>query len=182
MKLVHLILGTVITLFTCICSAQQGITPLSPKEYGEIHNLASKFKDPKWAEAMKQLGTIGDAFTLEHLKTIKPEDLNSDQSQVMQETITATTDRVAKEDPKSFIQLIESRLERAALVDANCDPLENTLVPWTRELIRQHLVDPGVTTELKRIQSDYVPKDKEPTQYSSIEKRVRRYAEQLLGK
>jgi hypothetical protein len=182
MKKTQLILGTAIAMLTSICSAENNYSPLSPKEYAKLHNQVSHPKDPDWAEAMKHLAKDGDAFTVEHLKTVKTEELDPTQSKMMKETLTATADIVAKEDAKAFTKLIEIRLERAAIVDANCDPLEMTLVLWTHKIIRQHLDEPGVTAELKRIQSDYVPKDNEPTSYSSMQKRVRSYAGQLLSK
>ena len=169
-------------MLSCICSAENDTNSLSPKEYSALHNLASNPKDPKWADSMKHLAKAGDAFTLEHLKTVDMQKLDPIQAQILKETLSATADRVTKEDTKAFTRLIKIRLERAAWVDLNCDRLEMTLVPWTLKFLRQHLDAPGVDAELKRIQSDYVPKDEQKTLYSSMQERVRGYVGHLLSR
>ena len=147
-----------------------------------MHNLASNSKDPKWADSMRHLAKVGDAFTSEHLKTVDMQKLDPIQAQILKKTLSATADRVTKEDAKEFTRLIEIRLERAAWVDLGCNSLEGTLVPWTLKFLRQHLDAPGVDAELKRIQSDYVPKDEQKTLYGPMQERVRRYVGQLLSK
>jgi len=147
-----------------------------------LHLLASNPKNPKWADAIRQLAAAGDGFTLQHLKPLDAPELDPAQQELLKQTRDAISQRVAKEDARTFTKLIEIRLERAAWADLGCNPLEGTLVPWTRQLIRQHLDTPGVVAELERIQTGYVSTSEPKTLYSSMQDRVRQYAKQLLVK
>jgi hypothetical protein len=119
---------------------------------------------------------------LQHLKPLDAPELDPAQQELLKQTRDAISQRVAKEDARTFTKLIKIRLERAAWADLGCNPLEGTLVPWTRQLIRQHLDTPGVVAELERIQTGYVSAVEPKTLYSSMQVRVRQYAKQLLVK
>ena len=74
-------------MLSCICAAAKDTNSLPPKEYSALHILASDPKDPKWADSMRQLAKVGDAFTLEHLKTLDVQKLDASQTQILKETI-----------------------------------------------------------------------------------------------
>ncbi len=174
-------------ILPCICSAESDKKPLTPKEYAELHNLVSSSSNPKWSESMEVLAKVGDAFTLEHLKTADMRMLNTQltdacQMYVLKETRSIIEDAIKKEDAKAFTELIETRLERAAWVDLHCDKLEMTLTPWTLKFLGEHLEAAGVKAELARIQSDYTPKDAKGTPDIFMRDRVRRYVQQILKK
>lgn len=187
MKIAQLIFGAAMAMLPCICSAENDKKPLTPKEYAEIHNVVSSAKNPKWLESIELLAVCGDAFTLEHLKTVDmrmPGTEMKDECQVgeLENTKKLIGDKLKMEDAKAFTQLVETRLERAAWVDLHCDKLEMTLTPWTLKYLREHLETPGVKAELTRIQSDYAPKNENNEVDVITRDRVRNYVTHILEK
>jgi len=181
MKTAHAISIAMFALMSCTGWADQATNSLSPKEYLDLHIAASDLKNSKWADSMRTLAKVGDAFTLEHLKSLGAQPLDAGQVEILNQTLSATRERVAKEDVQTFTSLIQVRLERAAWADLMCNKLEGPLVSWTLKNMGEHLGSPEVVAELKRIQSRYVPSVEAKTLFSSIQQRVPSYATRVLG-
>jgi hypothetical protein len=181
MKTMNAILIVMLVFMSCACRADDTLQSLPPKEYSHLHIVASKPKDPEWAEAMGRLAKVGDAFTLEHLKLLDTEKLDPAEKEILKATLSATRERVAEEDLQTFTKLIQIRFERAAWADLGCNPLEGTLVPWTLGFIKKRVDRPEVMAELKRIESHYVPSVEMKTMFSTMGQRVPSYATRILA-
>ena len=157
----------------------RGNVAADPNVYLKLHHTAMVPKDPSWSDTMSQLAHVGDGFTLEHVRILK--NLSASQAATLQIALNRIQTRIAEEDASDLPLMLASRLERAALADVNCDPLEGSLLPWTLRSIRAHVDQPVIRAELERIRSDYTPKTNAQTRFSSIEARVRSYTQRLLA-
>jgi hypothetical protein len=170
-----------LALVSRICCADDAPGSLHPKEYVELHDSAANPKDAKWADSMRRLATVGDAFTVEHLKVLDGQKLDARQGGILKDTLAAVRERMAKEDLQTFTKLIQTRLERAGWADLMCDKLEGKIVPWTLKFIQSRADSPEVVAELKRIHEHYVPSTECKTWFSSMRERVPSYAAGILA-
>src|SRR5882724_11811535 len=171
MRTAHILPVIMFAVGVCPAWAGQTAETLSPKDYSELHIVASNWKDPKWADAMHKLARVGDAFTVDYLKPLQAQNLDPAQTKILNETLSAARDRVTKEDVQAFAALIQIRLERAAWADLMCNKLEGPLVSWTMRSMRERLNSPEVVARLKVIQSHYVPSAEAKTLFGSMEQR-----------
>jgi len=181
MRTAHIIPSIMVAMRVCTGLADEATNSLSPKEYSELHIAASDSKDPKWADAMRKLAQVGDAFTVDYLKPLQAQKLDPGQTEILNKTLSAARDRVTKEDVQAFAALIQVRLERAAWADLMCNKLEGALVSWTMRSMRERLNSPEVVARLKAIQSHYVPSAEAKTLFGSMEQRVPSYVARLLA-
>ena len=98
-----------LVLMSCACRADDALESLLPKDYSDLHLVASNPKDPKWAESMRRFAKVGDAFTLEHLEVLNLQSLDHAEKEILKATLSATRERVAKEDLQSFTNLVQDR-------------------------------------------------------------------------
>ena len=148
----------------------------TPREYLTLIHESGAPAEPSWRAAMDKLAKHGDAFAAEQLKALPNAKLDAEALAIVKNTIAAIQKRTAAENDEAFVKGIRPRLERAALADLGCDPLEGTLVPWALKSIKDNIKRPGVAEELKRIESSYVPADNS----ESTQARVRAYAKQIM--
>ena len=173
----------ILLLFVMCCEAADESKPLAPNDYLKFHIQASNPQAAEWPGAMAQLSKNGDAFTVWQFNSLSAsKQLSSEQSKILKDALEVINQRVAKEDDKVFSARIVGILERAAWADLQCNPLEGTLVPWTAKYVQEHLKSPGVTAELERIKTGYVPAGSETALFGSIQDRVRQYAARILVK
>lgn len=103
------------------------------------------------------------------------------EAETLKVALSATRERVGKEDLQTFTKLIQVRLERAAWADLSCNELEHSLVPWTLGLMKKRVDRREVAAELKRIESHYVPSVELKTFFSTMRERVPSYATRILA-
>lgn len=144
------------------------------------HNTAAWTKNPTWPTVVGTLSRTGDAFTVELLQGIDSTSLSPANQELLMRTVATLQQRVSPDTAESIVPIIEWRLERAALSDLNCGVLEGKVVPWTMKSIQAFTENAKVKVELQRIASSYVPRNESNTVYDSLQKRVRKYASDLL--
>ena len=154
---------------------------LGVQDYITLHHQASKLREPGWADAMRKLATVGDRFTVEHLKALLLKNPGEADSALIKAVIEAAQKRVAAENDEAFVKSIQVRLERAASVDLVCDELEGTLVPWALKSIAENLKRPGVRAELTRIESEYVSMSKEKPRFGDPTVRIKAYVRRITA-
>ncbi len=153
---------------------------LSSAKYLKLHNVAMRPGTPEWSEAVASLAAVGDGFTLQILDKIDQRSLTAAESELYQRSRQKIKDRLSAQLAVADVRTIRIRLERAALADLNCDPLEGLLVPWTLKQIRQESGQAAVRKELHQIQQHYVPDGPISTIYGFMQDRVRDYATRIL--
>src|SRR5262245_36428729 len=121
MKTPHIILLAILLVASCVCHGEDAPS-LPPNDYSILHISASNPRDPKWAESLQRLAVVGDDFTLEYLKVLDPKKLDPRQALILSTTLSATRERLAKENAQAFSKSIQTRLERAAWADLSCNP------------------------------------------------------------
>jgi WD40 repeat protein len=151
---------------------------LTPQEYLTLHHLAMASGDDRWKKAVAQLADVGDGFTLQLLHGLDKSKLSPEDTTLLANTVKAVSNRVSSQDAAQVVTAIQTRLERAATADLQCDPLEERLVPWVRNSIRRDGDDPAVQQELKRICDHY--ESGQELAFGSLKGRVRGYAASLL--
>jgi len=83
MKTTHAISITILLWLSCACRADDTLDSLLPKDYADLHIVASNPKDPRWPASMRRLTQVGDGFTLEHLKMLDAQNLDSAEKEIL---------------------------------------------------------------------------------------------------
>jgi hypothetical protein len=152
----------------------------TPADYLRLHNIATDPRTAEWDEALAELATTGDDYTLIRLRELDRAALTAESAAILDRTIAALTARGLGSDRAPTAAEIEARLERAAWADIHCDRCETTLVPWATQSVAPFADDPAVRAELVRLRDAYKPRFEAETQWSSLSARVREYARKLL--
>jgi hypothetical protein len=153
-----------------------------PQIYALLHHISVDPKHPAWNVAMSRLGDLGNGFTLEHLKSLKPETLSAADQHFFEQQLKRIRERTATEDAPRIAAQLRVLFERAAWVDTHCDPLEQTLVNWTLKHVRAQVNDIKVQQALQQLKSYVEPPEmqKESGGFAGFQDRVRRYANDVL--
>jgi hypothetical protein len=152
-----------------------------PEEYLRLHLALLSPSDPTWPATMERLHAVGDGFTLVQLDIVAARDLDADQRVLVDNLRAAVHAREPAETAEALPARILPRLERAALADLKCDPLEVSLTPWVLASIQAHANDSRVRAELERIRDNYRPSTEVRTMFATLSDRVVAYATQLLA-
>lgn len=162
---------------------------VSPQVWARLHRIALQPGSPGWNDAIQALQTVGDGFTVEHLKRIKVEKLTKEGRDLLRSSVAAIEERVSHEDEQTSAELVLPRLERAAYCDLTCNPLETVLVQWTLTKLRSQAHLPQVRARLEEIGAHYQPdvnrgsSDAEPEQmFGAMSDRVPLYVSRILDK
>ncbi len=150
-----------------------------PREYLNLHHAAMTPGDDAWRTAVARLAVVGDGFTLQYLTRVDKSTLSPEDKKLLESTVEKIGERTANRNAAQVAAVIQTRFERAAVADLQCDPLESELKLWTLDSIRSHRDTPEIRKELERIR-DHYESDQKLT-YGSVILRVRSYAESLLA-
>jgi len=153
-------------------------TTATAQEYVTLHHHAMAPGDNRWKTAMTKLANVGDGFTVQFLRGLDKSKLSPEDLALLTSTVETVSKRVSIQDADDVAAAIQSRFERAATADLQCDPLEGQLVPWAGDSIRPYLGEPVVRHELERIRDHY--ESGEELVFGSFKSRVRGYAARLL--
>lgn len=155
--------------------------PLSPDEYLALHNVASTPKSAEWLGALQRLAASGDGFTRQHLQGLERAKLDAAQNVQLDAILEQIDARLPAETAVTVAASLPQRLERAAVADRRCDPLEGTIVPWTGASIAPFASAPQVRAELERLRTSFESKLEDPNERQLVTDRVRLFAEKLLA-
>jgi len=154
---------------------------LGHERYAALHHLALQPTAPGWADALDELATRGDGFTLVHLGGIEPASLTPDQRERLARTVAGLERRRNTATQAEFVRELPLLLERAAWVDLMCDPLESALPAWTRATAAARIGEPGVRDALERLRDGFQPTGEDHVGFGSLRERVRSYVSEILS-
>lgn len=161
--------------------AQITAAPSHAKEYLYLHRIAGTPANTNWSNAIATLAVKGDAFTLRALEKVKEGGVSADQAHAIGLTSAKIHARLAKEGTNPPPSELIARLERAALADIVCHPLEGALVPWALASVRPQTGRPEVMAALEKIQADQLLRKEARGLDKAFWARVTSYSLRLRG-
>jgi hypothetical protein len=157
--------------------------PKAPPHAGEyltLHGVASSPTNAAWSNALARLSVVGDDFTIRMLEAVKRPDASSETLRLASQAIERINTKLTREGINPPTAVLIARLERAALADIVCHPLETSLVPWALASVRPQVKRPEVKTALEKLAAYQVPPVQQFTLDLAYQARLARYANQLL--
>jgi hypothetical protein len=156
--------------------------PSDAKEYILLHRLADNPTNALWSQALAQLAEKGDAFTLGALERVKKQMEGSAKLSMVDGAMAKIQTRLAKTGTNPAPADLVARLERAALADVVCSPLESTLVPWAMASVRPQINRPEVKSTVEKLAASKLTEEEARGLNGAFRSRVANYAARLLGR
>jgi hypothetical protein len=174
--------------FATLCWEQESLlakvpaAPSDAKEYLHLHRLADHPTNALWSQALDQLAEKGDAFTLGALERLKKQMEGSAKVFMVDGAMVKIQTRLAKTGTNPAPADLVARLERAALADVVCNPLESTLVPWALASVRPQMNRPEVKSAVEKLAASKPTEEEARGLNGAFRSRVANYAARLLGR
>ncbi|MDG2389681.1 MAG: WD40 repeat domain-containing protein [Planctomycetaceae bacterium] len=159
----------------------QTIGTITEEDYLQLHTNLLTPQGKLWEKSLGRLSVSGDGFTLKLLERIDPKTLPPPKQELWTRARESLILRVQRESLQTTVQQLKTRLNRAAVVDLQCHPLEGLLKTWTLETIGSQVEKPGIRDQLKRIRNADPQKSIE-FEYGSLHDRTILYIDKLLEK